>query len=117
MRNNVPSHWKTHVRVLTACFVLIASTILAASATSPDDAVAQELAERVIVFENELTPLTAFDDVESCNNAPPLAHTIMNLTSRPITLYLDDICGVPLVELQPNFGSHVAPGQSFRATD
>ena len=117
MRYNVRSHWKTHVRVLTACFALIASTILAVSATSPNDAVAQEVAERVIVFENEFTPLTAFDDIESCNNAPPLAHTIMNLTSRPITLYADDICGVPLVELGPNFGSHVAPGQSSSATD
>ena len=117
MRDNVRSHGKTHLRVLTACFALIASAILAASATSPDDAVAQQPAEQVIVFENELTPLTSFDDIESCNNAPPLAHTIMNLTTRPITLYQDPVCGVPLVELQPNFGSHVAPGQSFRAID
>lgn len=68
---------------------------------------------QVVVFETETRALTAFNNPEDCNNAPALAHTIVNLTDKTITLFADDRCGTPLIELRPGFGSHVAPEQSF----
>lgn len=70
---------------------------------------------QVVVFEIETRAMTAFDDPGACNNAPALAHTIMNFTSEDITLFADDRCGIELIDVRPGFGSHVAPGQSFAA--
>ncbi|MPZ65444.1 MAG: hypothetical protein GEU83_07965 [Pseudonocardiaceae bacterium] len=70
---------------------------------------------QLVIFEHELAPLTSFNDPNRCNNAPPLAHLIVNLTDDDIVLYADDRCAVPLVTVKPGYGSHVAPGQSFSA--
>lgn len=72
---------------------------------------------QVVVFETETNAMTAFADPAACNNAPELAHTIMNFTDQDITLFADDRCGVELIDVRPGFGSHVAPGQSFAAID
>lgn len=99
----------------------IASLALAAGALtiatpSPDAAGAQAAAPpagQIVIFETEATALSTGYDPQACNNAPALAHTITNHTDKPITLFADDRCGVPLVDVAPGFGSHVAPGQSF----
>lgn len=109
-----PHRKRRVVRIVAACLALIPATVLAASATSPRDAFAQQT-ERVVVFELETLPLTTFEDTQKCNNAPLNAHTIVNLTSKSVWLYADDRCENRLFEVQPNFGSHVAPRQSFSA--
>lgn len=106
-------------RIVTTPLALIAAALLLRSAASPRDASAVHAlprqSEQVVAFETEFVPLTAFDDLQQCNNAPRFAHTIVNLTSAPVVLYADDRCVTPLVEVKPGYGSHVAPGQSFSA--
>ncbi len=80
-------------------------------------AVAGSATGHVVVFETETTAMTVFADATACNNAPELAHTIMNFTDKDITLFADDRCGVELIDIRPGFGSHVAPDQSFTALD
>lgn len=113
--------WTRRTLLLSACIACLALAAAAFTVVGPASvetadaqAPAAESPEgKVVVFETETTALTTFDNPEDCNNAPELAHTITNHTDKPITLYADDRCGVPLVDVAPGFGSHVAPGQSF----
>lgn len=117
------SGWPRRTVLLGACIACLALGATAFTVAGPPsvetaDAQAPAAASpegKVVVFETEFTEMTTFDNPEACNNAPELAHTIMNHTDKPITLYADDRCGVPLVDVKPGFGSHVAPGQSFAA--
>lgn len=109
---------RTKRRLLGASIagLALAAGALTVAAPSPDTAGAQAPAPpagQIVIFETESTALSTGYDPQACNNAPALAHTITNHTDKPITLYADDRCGVPLVDVAPGFGSHVAPGQSF----
>lgn len=100
-------------RFAAVVLALLTAGLLTAAAASATSAPPVEKTGQVVIFEHELTPLVAFGDPGACNNAPALAHTLVNLTDEPIVLYTDDRCGVPLVAVEPGHGSHVSPGQSF----
>ena len=81
----------------------------------PESAVTAASDGQVVIFEHELTELMHYDDPSACNNAPPLAHTLVNLTDHSVMLDADERRGQALFSAEPGFPAHVAPGQSFSA--
>ncbi|MFJ8697795.1 hypothetical protein [Streptomyces ardesiacus] len=70
----------------------------------------------MVVFSNEVTPLTTYRDPYGCQKLPADAHEINNLSDGPVTLYGDPFCMTPSMTVQPGHGSHVSPGSgSFSA--
>ena len=70
---------------------------------------------RVVVFAHELTAATTFTDPEGCKRLPTGSHVLINLTDRPVKIYLDPICRTLSLTVKPGFGSHVSAVGSFRA--
>lgn len=103
-------------RLIAVALALGAAGLLTAAAALPARQAAVVATGQVVIFQHELTPLVAFDDPAACNNAPALAHTLVNLTDETIILFTDDRCGVPLFIVKSGHGSHVSPGQSFSSS-
>ncbi|NSC24384.1 hypothetical protein FM076_25825 [Streptomyces albus subsp. chlorinus] len=70
----------------------------------------------VVVFQTELQRLTHFENPRGCHKLPAGAHVLTNRTDKPVTIYADPFCATPGLTVQPDHGSHVAPGSgSFSA--
>ncbi|GAB2709315.1 hypothetical protein [Kitasatospora kifunensis] len=102
----------------TAITVLIAAATLIGVAAAPT----QAATGRVVVFSNELQPLTVYQDPQGCQQLPKLAHVLNNETSSDIQVFGDPFCTIPATVpisgigiLPAGYGTHVTGAGSFRA--
>ncbi|MBB5158800.1 hypothetical protein [Saccharopolyspora phatthalungensis] len=88
-----------------AVLAIVATAIPAAAATG-----------EVVVFENEFTKLTRYQNPDGCKKLPAAAHVLNNETDQPVKIYGDPFCLGPSLTVPPGMGSHVAAGSgSFSA--
>ena len=89
---------------------VVAAFLVVATATPALAAPAQEQGQgQVVVFENEITPLTTYNNPNGCYKLPLLAHVLVNQTDKPVRVYADPLCLSPSLTISPGYGSHVAP--------
>ncbi|MEV6824963.1 hypothetical protein [Amycolatopsis sp. NPDC051102] len=65
---------------------------------------------RVVVFSTELQELDRWEDPAGCQKLPAAAHVLINETDEVVNTYSDPLCLTPSVSVQPEYGTHVAPG-------
>ncbi|WP_062435896.1 hypothetical protein [Herbidospora daliensis] len=73
----------------------------------------------VVVFQNELTPLTIFEDPSGCMRLPLGASVVNNQTQGNINVYADPFCLIPYVPastIAPGYGARVMGIGSFSAS-
>ncbi|MGV9351925.1 hypothetical protein [Streptomyces misionensis] len=83
--------------------LLLGSADSALARTAADDRVG---AEQVVVFSNELTPLTVYSDPHGCQALPAVSHVLVNETSRTVHLHADPFCLTPGIPVRPGYGAH-----------
>ncbi len=95
--------------------VLAATALLGVSA-----APAQAAGGQIVLFSTELQPLNVYQNPVGCQQLPPTAHVLDNLTDQPVMVYADPKCTIPatlpvsgLGVLRPGYGSHVTGIGSF----
>jgi hypothetical protein len=74
--------------------------------------------ERVVAYNSEFTPVHVWHEPVGCNVLPFATHVIVNETDRPIRVYADPVCLVPLEPTATVFSgdsTHVSSVGSFRA--
>jgi hypothetical protein len=90
---------------------MLAAAPARAAAPSPSGTSANE----VVIFQNELQPVTEYKNPHGCYNLPTFSHVLGNLTDRPIKVYAAPNCMGPSVTFPAGWGTHAfAPG-SFAA--
>ncbi|WP_061292839.1 hypothetical protein [Herbidospora cretacea] len=91
---------------VSAVFGLLAGAAPAQAAEGP-----------VVVFRNELLPLSVYNDPSGCHQLPLAATVVTNQTNGNITVYIDPFCTIaarPFSTITPGHGAHVLPtGGSF----
>jgi hypothetical protein len=102
----------------TVITLAIAATTLVGVAAAP----AQAATGQVVVYSSQFQPLDVYRDPKGCNQLPPFAHVLDNLTDSTITVYADPWCTVPFAEdglsfgrLAAGYGTHVTGAGSFSA--
>ncbi|TWV58299.1 hypothetical protein FRZ03_00945 [Streptomyces misionensis] len=83
--------------------LLLGSANSALARTAADDRAGTE---QVVVFSNELTPLTVYSDPHGCQPLPTISHVLVNETSRTVYLHADRFCLTPGVPVRPGYGAH-----------
>ncbi|MDT0461867.1 hypothetical protein [Streptomyces gibsoniae] len=61
---------------------------------------------QVVVFSNELVPLTVYPDPHGCRRLPVVSHVLDNETSRTVYLHADSLCLTPGIPIRPGYGMH-----------
>jgi hypothetical protein len=90
-----------------ATIVLLTAPVIAGSAAFAEPAPATG---RVVVFSTELQELDTWEDPGGCQKLPAAAHVLVNETDEVVNTYGDPLCMTPGVSVQPDYGTHVAPG-------
>lgn len=65
---------------------------------------------RVVVFSTELQEIDTWEAPEGCQRLPAAAHVLINETDEVVNTYGDPLCMTPSASVQPEYGTHVAPG-------
>ncbi|WP_335974406.1 MULTISPECIES: hypothetical protein [Streptomycetaceae] len=102
--------------------ITTAAALAAAAVVGLASAPAQAASGQVVVFSTEVQPLDTYQDPSGCQQLPPLAHVLDNLTDAPIKVYADPFCTIPATlpssgigVLAPGYGTHVSGVGSFSA--
>ncbi|WP_034089301.1 hypothetical protein [Streptacidiphilus albus] len=95
---------------------LLAATALLGVCAAP----AQAANGQIVLFSTEFQQLKTYQDPVGCQQLPPTAHVLDNLTDQPVMVYADPFCTIPatlpvsgLGVLRPGYGSHVTGIGSF----
>ncbi|MFC5828785.1 hypothetical protein [Nonomuraea insulae] len=88
----------------TAALALLGAAVPAQAATG-----------QIVVFSQELVPLTTWDNPTGCHQLPMSAHQVNNQTDGDVQVHNDPLCLTPGMTIRPGYGARVMPGGSFSA--
>ena len=94
------------MRRSTLVAALSALLVLGSASTALAQGDRADSTEQVIVFSNELVPLTVYNDPQGCQRLPAISHVLVNETSRTVYLHADPFCLGPSLPIQPGYGAH-----------